>query len=127
MKLHFEPMLLRLGLDLCVPIETKAIAKHAVHLIGADSLLVCLSPSIPQTAVVFEVTPRTVDNYLEQNAQELARNGYEVIKGNRLKALKLAIHGLDVHETDFANINHGPRPGWSCKLAVAEEGTNASW
>jgi hypothetical protein len=31
-----------------------------------------------------------VDNYLEQNAQELAPNGYEVIKGNRLKALKLA-------------------------------------
>lgn len=52
MKLHFEPMLLKLGLDLCVPIETKAIAKHAVHPIGAGSLLVCLSPSIPQTDVV---------------------------------------------------------------------------
>jgi len=28
------------------------------------------------------------------NAEELARNGYEVLKGNRLKALKLAIQGL---------------------------------
>lgn len=114
MKLHFEPMLLKLGLDLCVPIETKAIAKHAVHSIGAGSLLVCLSPSIPQTAIVFEVTPCTVDNYLEQNARELAQNGYEVIKGNRLKALKLAIHGLDVHETDFGIINRGPGRRWPC-------------
>jgi hypothetical protein len=64
-----------------------------------------------QVAAFFEVTPRTVDNYLEQNAQELARNGYEVIKGNRLKALKLAIHRLDVHETDFVNIARTPQLG----------------
>jgi len=64
-----------------------------------------------QVAAFFEVTPRTVDNYLEQNAPELARNGYEVIKGNRLKALKLAIHGLDVHETDFVNIARTPQLG----------------
>ena len=52
-----------------------------------------------QVAVFFEVTLRTVENYLEQNAEELARNGYEVLKGNRLKTLKLAIQGLDVPET----------------------------
>ena len=44
-------LLLKLGLDLCVPIETKKIAKHEVHSIGAGTLLVCLSPSIPQAAV----------------------------------------------------------------------------
>jgi len=45
-------LLLKLGLDLCVPIETKKIegAKkqtHGVHSIGGGSLLVCLSPAIP--------------------------------------------------------------------------------
>jgi adenine-specific DNA-methyltransferase len=44
-------LLLKLGLDLCVPIETKTIAKHAAHSIGAGSLLVCLSPAIPQADV----------------------------------------------------------------------------
>jgi hypothetical protein len=64
-----------------------------------------------QVAVFFEVTLRTVENYLEQNAEELARNGYEVLKGNRLKTLKLAIQGLDVPETDFGNISKAPRLG----------------
>jgi len=44
-------LLLKLGLDLCVPIETKKIANHEVHSIGAGTLLVCLSMSIPQTDV----------------------------------------------------------------------------
>lgn len=44
-------LLLKLGLDLCVPIETKKIGKHEVHNIGAGSLLVCLSSSIPQAEV----------------------------------------------------------------------------
>lgn len=64
-----------------------------------------------QVAVFFEVTLRTVENYLEQNAEELARNGYEVLKGNRLKTLKLAIQALDVPETDFGNISKAPQLG----------------
>lgn len=64
-----------------------------------------------QVALFFEVTLRTVENYLEQNAEELARNGYEVLRGNRLKTLKLAIHGLDVPETDFGNISKAPQLG----------------
>lgn len=54
-----------------------------------------------QVAVFFEVTLRTVENYLEQNAEELARNGYEVLTGNRLKALKLAISEVGDPETNF--------------------------
>jgi len=57
-----------------------------------------------QVATFFEVTLRTVENYLEQNAQELALNGYEVLKGNRLKELKLSIQNFDVPETDFVSI-----------------------
>ncbi len=46
-------LLLKLGLDLCVPIETRKVegsAKqfHDLHSIGGGSLLVCLSQSIPQ-------------------------------------------------------------------------------
>ncbi len=62
-----------------------------------------------QMASFFEVTVRTIENYLEQHAEELARNGYEVLKGNRLKALKVAIRGLDVRETDFGNIAKTPQ------------------
>ncbi len=57
-----------------------------------------------QVATFFEVTPRTVDNYIEKNGEELRQNGYEVIRGKRLKELKLRITENDVNETDFVNI-----------------------
>ena len=62
-----------------------------------------------QVAAFFEVTVRTVENYLEQNAEELVQNGYEVLKGKRLQELKLAIQGLDDPETDFGNISKAPQ------------------
>lgn len=64
-----------------------------------------------QVAAFFEVTPRTVDNYIERFGDELRRNGYEVIKGKRLKTLKLAIRAMDVDETDFVNIAKSPQLG----------------
>ncbi|MDQ8186685.1 DNA-binding protein [Pelagicoccus sp. SDUM812002] len=64
-----------------------------------------------QVASFFEVSPRTIDNYLEKNAEELQKNGYEVLRGNQLKILKLAIQESDVHETDFVNINKTPQLG----------------
>lgn len=62
-----------------------------------------------QVAAFFEVTVRTVENYLEEFTHELAKNGYEVVKGNRLKTLKYAIQSLDVPETDFGNIAKTPQ------------------
>ncbi len=49
-------LLLKLGLDLCVPIETKkfegsAKPAHDIHAIGGGSLLVCLSTAIPRADV----------------------------------------------------------------------------
>lgn len=49
-------LLLKLGLDLCVPIETRRVEGstkqvHDLHSIGGGSLLVCLSQSIPQVDV----------------------------------------------------------------------------
>jgi hypothetical protein len=57
-----------------------------------------------QIAAFFEVTPRTIDNYLEKNGKELRQNGYEVLKGKRLAALKILISENYVNETDFVNI-----------------------
>jgi adenine-specific DNA-methyltransferase len=44
-------LLLKLGLDLCVPIETKTIAGKAVHSIGGGVLLACLAPQITRDEV----------------------------------------------------------------------------
>jgi hypothetical protein len=64
-----------------------------------------------QVAAFFEVTVRTVVNYLEANQDELGRNGYEILKGKRLKAIKLAIQEAGVHEIDFANLKTTPQLG----------------
>jgi hypothetical protein len=64
-----------------------------------------------QVAVFFDVTPRTVDNYIEKNGDELRQNGYEVIRGKRLKEMKLIISANDVDETDFVNISKAPLIG----------------
>lgn len=44
-------LLLKLGLDLCVPIEERSIAGKAVHSIGAGALLACLTEKISREEV----------------------------------------------------------------------------
>ncbi len=44
-------LLLKLGLDLTVPMEQRQITGKTVHSIGAGSLIVCLAPSITRTEV----------------------------------------------------------------------------
>jgi adenine-specific DNA-methyltransferase len=44
-------LLLKLGLDLCVPIEERLIAGKAVHSIGAGALLACLTEKISRDEV----------------------------------------------------------------------------
>ena len=39
-------LLLKLGLDLCVPIHTREIGTHTIHAVGAGTLLVCLDKQI---------------------------------------------------------------------------------
>ncbi len=64
-----------------------------------------------QVAHFFEVSLRTVENYLGKFEQELAQNGYEILKGNRLKDIKLRICENYVPETDFGNIAKAPQLG----------------
>lgn len=44
-------LLLKLGLDLCVPIEEREIESKTVYSVGAGSLLVCLAPIIERSGV----------------------------------------------------------------------------
>ncbi len=54
-----------------------------------------------QVAHFFEVTPRTIDNYLEKFSDELRQSGYEILRGDRLKELKSAAQAMFGNETDF--------------------------
>jgi len=84
--------------------------EKAVHIKGIpfESQAVVLKE---QVASFFEVTTRTIENYLKSNEAELMQNGYEVIKGKQLKILKKSILSLDVPETDFGNIAKSPQLG----------------
>ncbi len=54
-----------------------------------------------QLAQFFEITERTIDNYLEKYENELAKNGYEVVVGKRLMDFKLVAEHNSDNETDF--------------------------
>lgn len=54
-----------------------------------------------QLSAFFEVSIRTIENYVSNFEEELEDNGYEVISGNRLKKLKIAIEEFQDPETDF--------------------------
>jgi hypothetical protein len=54
-----------------------------------------------QVAAFFEVTPRTIDNYIEKYGDELRQNGYGVLRGNQLKELKIEIKKHFGNEMDF--------------------------
>ena len=44
-------LLLKLGLDLCVPIEQKQIGGKAVHAVGGGALIVCLADGLTKDVV----------------------------------------------------------------------------
>jgi hypothetical protein len=54
-----------------------------------------------QLAEFFEVSERTINSCLEKNEQELAKNGYERLRGNRLTDFKLVSSKNSGREVDF--------------------------
>lgn len=54
-----------------------------------------------QVAEFFEVTPRTIDNYLSKYESEIKQNGYEILRGKSLQDFKIAIKEQYDNETDF--------------------------
>ena len=59
-------LLLKLGLDLCVPIETKKIKGKDVYSIGSAALIACLAPSIA-TNDIEDLAMGIVNWYKQQN------------------------------------------------------------
>jgi len=57
-----------------------------------------------QVADFFEITIRTVENYISNYEMELAQNGYVVLRGKRLSEFKLNAKSMDVTEINFGNI-----------------------
>jgi hypothetical protein len=49
----------------------------------------------------YEVLERKIENYIEKNEAELAKKGYEVVVGKRLKDFKLVIRHEYDPEMDF--------------------------
>jgi len=57
-------------------------------------------------ATFFEVDIRTVERYVSDNIDELSYNGYEIIKGKRLKEFLDKIEKLDVPDINVGNISN---------------------
>ncbi|MDA3951316.1 MAG: DNA-binding protein [Spirochaeta sp.] len=62
-----------------------------------------------QVAAFFELTRRTIENYLSNFEEELKQNGYDILRGKPLSELKLVLGRLDVPEINFGNIKRTPQ------------------
>lgn len=60
-----------------------------------------------QLASFFEIDERTIERYLVKHGSELKHNGYEILKGKRLKEFKLALSQIYVTDTNVGDINFG--------------------
>ncbi len=56
-----------------------------------------------QLARFFEVDERTIERYLEKHSEELAKNGYKVLRGKELKIFKLWLAEHDVSDINVAH------------------------
>ena len=55
-------------------------------------------------SVFFEVEPRTVDRYLNEYSDELRQNGYEVLRGKRLRDFLATMSGNDINVVTKINL-----------------------
>lgn len=62
-----------------------------------------------QVASFFGVSIRTVESYIDSHSEELARNGYEVLRGKRLQQFKLSAQHAALPEAIFGNIAKSPQ------------------
>ena len=78
------------------------------HIRRNQAMYICIRPCV---SAFFEVAPRTINNYIWKFGEELHLNGHEVLRGNRLKKLKLSISKSDVPKINFGNITKSPQLG----------------
>ena len=51
-----------------------------------------------QVVALYDVTDRTIERYLSSHADELKCNGYQVLKGKKLKEFKMILSGTDIND-----------------------------
>lgn len=56
-----------------------------------------------QVAEILEIDERTIDRYIESNKEELSKNGYKVLKGQKLRELKKILLD-DIHVVDISKV-----------------------
>jgi hypothetical protein len=64
-----------------------------------------------EIAAFFEVSTRTIDAYIERHAEELTGNGYEVLRGKRLKSFKKEFLDQKGNEANFVTVNASSQLG----------------
>ena len=64
----------------------------------------CFTKSM--VATYFEVELRTVERYVSENQEEISGNGYEVLKGKRLKEFLACVSEQDVPDINVGNISN---------------------
>ena len=65
---------------------------------------VCLTKNM--VATFFCVEPRTIERYVSDHADELMRNGYEILRGQRLKTFIQCVNEQDVPDINVGNISN---------------------
>ena len=56
-------------------------------------------------ASFFEVEVRTIERYVSENLEEISANGYEIIKGKRLKDFLNCVLKQDVPDINVGNMS----------------------
>ena len=51
-----------------------------------------------QVMALFEVSERTIERHLANQGEELKSNGYQLLKGKKLREFKACAHGTDIHD-----------------------------
>lgn len=64
----------------------------------------CFTKSM--TATYFDVDVRTIERYVSENTEEISINGYEVLKGKRLKSFLDCVINQDVPDINVGNISN---------------------
>ena len=65
---------------------------------------ICFTKSM--VATYFEIETRTLERYVREFQDEIATNGYEILKGKRLKAFLVCVNEQDVPDIDVGNISN---------------------
>lgn len=51
-----------------------------------------------QVMELFEISERTIERYLSSHADELKNNGYQILRGSKLRKFKALSHGTDIDD-----------------------------